>query len=255
MKTIEDFFEEVEEFHDDLDSRSTDTIHTQSYESTVRELYADWHQVKISLKAFVGDDLINELDKQFSGLLEESHKSRSSVSESANYLKNIERVYIKYIYPDISHREIEADFVNNLVSDLEQIEEDKYHDYMEEAIQCIQAGAYRGAVVLGWQAGMFAIYRELEENGDPIHVAYEKKFGTTPDVNIGDFWDFQKMKDRDILILAESVGLIDKSLKDILDRDRDVRNKAAHPGVYDVGPNGTKALLETVMQLLVELGL
>jgi len=101
---------------------------------------------------------------------------------------------------------------------------------------------------------MFALYRELEKGDDPIHVAYQRQFGTTPDVDIDDFWDFQKVKDRDILILAESVGLIDKSLKDMLVREKDIRNKAAHPGIYDVGPNGTKALLETVMQLLVKLG-
>jgi|GEM_PF-5396658 len=254
MKTIEDFFEVVEDFHDDLESRGTDTIHTQSYETTVRELYADWQQVKISLKAIIEDDIIDELDERFSRLLEESHKSRSSVSESASYLKSIENTYIKHIYPVISNREIEAGFVNSLIADLEQIDDDKYHDYMEEAIQCIQAGAYRGAAVLGWQAGMFALYRELEKGDDPIHVAYQRQFGTTPDVDIDDFWDFQKVKDRDILILAESVGLIDKSLKDMLVREKDIRNKAAHPGIYDVGPNGTKALLETVMQLLVKLG-
>ena len=255
MKTIEDFFEEVEEFGDDLEARSTDTIHTENYEVTVRELYADWHQVKISLKAFCQDSVIERMDEQFSSLLEESHKSRSSVLASARCLNEVEQLYTKHVYPEISHREIEAGFVNSLVSDLEQIKEDKYHEYMEEAIQCIQAGAYQGGAVMGWQAGMYAIYQKLEGSPDPIHVAYEKKFGTKPDVDIDDFWDFQKMKDEHILILAESVNIIDKSLKDMLMKDKDTRNKAAHPGIYDVGPNGTKAMLETVMQLLVELGL
>lgn len=255
MKTIEDFFSEVRDFHEYLKSRSSSTIHTNKYEEQAKELYADWQQVKISLKPFTGEEVIRTIDKNFSDFLEESRKSQSSVNNSAEYLGHIEDLYIEHIYPNISHREIEAGFVNTLVSELQQIEDDKYHEYIQEAVQSIQAGAYRGAVVLGWQAAMYALYIELENHQEPIHVAYEKKFKTKPEIEVDNFWDFQKMKDKDILILSESVGIIDKSLKDMLMREKDIRNKAAHPGIYDVGPNGTKALLETVIQLLVELDL
>lgn len=253
MKTIEEFFEEVEEYHDDLTARSNKSIHTDEYEDTVKEFYADWQEIKISLQPFIEGTVIESVDIQFSQLLKESRKSRSSVQASVRYLGTVEDAYIEHIYPEISHREIEAGFVNSLVIELKQIEEGKYHDYMEEAVISVQAGAYRGAVVLGWQAAMYGIYRRLEEYKEPIHVAYQKKFNTTPNVDINNFWDFQKLSDREILILSESVGLIDKSLKDMMVREKEIRNKAAHPGVYDVGPNGTKALLETVMQLLIEL--
>ena len=255
MKTIEEYFIEVEEFHNKLKSRSTETIHTDSYKQTVRELYADWQQVKISLKPFLSDNIITDIDEQVTSLLAESRKSRSKVKTSVNYLKHIENIYVKYIYPEISYRQIEAGFVNGLVSEIEKINSDKYHDYLEEAIQCVQAGAYRGAVVLAWQAGMYGLYRKLESQEDEIHVAYQKKFKKRLEVDINNFWDFQKISDRNILILAESVGIIDKSLKDMLQREKDIRNKAAHPGIYDVGPNGTKALLETIIQLLVKLDL
>lgn len=255
MKTIEEFFEEVEVFREYLDARSGKTVHTDKYEETAQELYADWQQVKVSLKPYIEQDTISSIDKHFTTLLRESRKSRSDVNNSLDCTRFIEDQYIEHIYPEISHRNIEAGFVNSLVAELEQIQEDKYHDYMEEAIQCIQAGAYRGSVVLGWQAAMYALYQGLKDHNDPIHVAYQKKFGTTPDFKIDSFWDFQKMQDKNILILAESVGLIDKSLKDMLNREKDIRNKAAHPGIYDVGPNGTKAFLEAVMQLLAELSL
>lgn len=253
MKTIKEFFQEVEDFYHELDSRSSTTIHTSSYERTVRELYADWYQVEISLKPLIHTSVIESIDDSFNQLLSESRKAHSHRKKCVKYLKDVVDAYIEHIYPEISGRGIEAGFVNALVTELEQIENDKYHDYIEESIQCVQAGAYRGAVVLGWQAAMYAIYRELENHDEPIHVAYEKKFQTKPSVEINDFWDFQKIKDTNILILAESVGLIDKSLKDMMVREKDIRNKAAHPGIYDVGPNGTKALLETVIQLLNEL--
>ncbi|MFC7325497.1 hypothetical protein ACFQMF_13000 [Halorubrum rutilum] len=218
MRTIEDFFIDIEDFHDDLEIRDTKTIHTQEYEDTVRELYADWQAVKVSLKPHTSERVIEEIDTLFTDLLGESRRSSPRVSQSANYLESIENIYIEEIYPEISMREIEAGFVNSLVSELDQIEDDKYHTYIEEAIQCIQVGANRGAVVLGWQAAMYGLYCKLEEHSEPIHVAYEKKFHTKPDTSIDDFWDFQKLKDENVLILAEYIGIIDKSLKDMLVR-------------------------------------
>lgn len=255
MKSVKDFFEEVEEFRKELDSRNQDTIHTDKYQDTVRDLYADWHEVKISLKPLIEQQVIESIDNEFSDLIVESRRTNSRVSESASCLRLVEDRYVQHVYPAITNRSVETGFVNSLVTDLEAIETDKYHEYMEEAIQCVQAGAYRGAVVLGWQAAIFALYQELDDHEDPIHVAYQKKFKTKPDFKIDSFWDFQKIPDSNILILAESIGIIDKSLKDMLDREIDIRHKAAHPGAYDVGPNATKALLETVMQLLTELHL
>ncbi|WP_435069636.1 hypothetical protein [Haloplanus sp. C73] len=255
MKTIEDFFEEVQRLKSHLEGKSSKTVHTNEYEESCRELYADWQEVKISLKPLADQQIIDSMDKEFTALLRESRKSRSSVQTSVGHLREVEDEYIEHVYPEVSHRDISAGFIHSLAADLEQIRTDKYHDYMEEALQCVQAGAYRGAVVLGWQAAMYALYKGLEAHNDPIHVAYQKQFQTTPNFNITDFWSFQKMNDRDILILAENVGLIDKSLKDILDKERDIRNKAAHPGQFDVGPNGTKAMLEKMVQLLVSLDL
>lgn len=253
MKTIEDFFEEVESFIEYMDSRDSKTIHTNEYEDVSRELYADWQQVKVSLRHFVNSDIIGLIDDQFNSLLEESRSSRPNVNATLGYLREIENEYIKNIHPEISFRDIEAGFVNSLITDLEKVNNEKYYEYIEEAVQCVQCGAYRGAVVLGWQAAIYALYQEIENHNDPFHVEYQKKFNTTPDITVNSFWDFQKLQDRNILILSEHMGIIDKSLKDMLDRERDVRNKAAHPGIYDVGPNGTKALLETVIQLLEKL--
>lgn len=255
MKTVEEFFEEVQDLKSYLEKRGSKTIHTNAYEDDCRELYADWQEVKISLRPFVEQQVIDSMDEEFTSLLRESRKSRSDVKSSVGHLRMIEDEYIEYVYPEVSHRDIGAGFINSLATDLDQVKTDKYHDYMEEAIQCVQAGAHRGAVVLGWQAGIYALYKGLEAHEDPIHVAYQKQFQTTPDCDITDFWSFQKISDHNILILAESVGLIDKSLKDVLDKERDTRNKAAHPGQFDVGPNGTKAPLEKVVQLLVSLDL
>lgn len=255
MKTIEEFFDEVEAYKGKLDGHSSKTIHTSGYKETVKEFYADWQQVKISLKPFISPNVISSIDEGFTSLLRESRRANSRVNESANILTSIEEDYIEYIYPEVSHREIESGFVNSLIADLEQVQKGKYHEYMEEAIQCIQADAYRGAVVLGWQAAMYGLYQEMKKHDEPFHVVYQKKFGAVPGFEVNSFWDFQKLQDQNILILAEDIGLIDKSIKDMLNREKDTRNKAAHPGIYDVGPNGTKAHLEIVMQLLIELEL
>jgi len=255
MTTIEDFFKEVSEFKDRLDRRNTETIHTDWYEETAIELFADWRSARISLKPIVAPDVIERLDQSFTDLLNESRKARSKVSKSSHALRRIENEYVRHIYPEISHRSIETGFVNSLIAELEVIQNDKYHEYMEEAIQCVQAGAHRGAVVLGWQAAMYALYKALDSHNEPIHVAYQKKFGQPPKHDITDFWSFQKMNDQKILILAEAMDIIDKSLKDLLDKERDIRNKAAHPGEFDVGPNTTKAFLEKITQLLIHLHL
>jgi hypothetical protein len=176
MKTIEDFFDEVSSYHDYLAEKSQKTIHTDEYEDRVQELYADWQQVKVSLQPFASEDVISRCDESFNTLLNESRKSRSKVSNSVKALRRIEDEYVSDIYPVISGREVGTGFVNSLVTDLEQIQSDKYHEYIEESIQCIQAGAYRGAVVLAWQGAMYALYVELENQSSPLHVVYQQKF-------------------------------------------------------------------------------
>lgn len=253
MKTIEDFFTDIADLQEHLESRRGKTVHTQEYLNSCVQLYSEWKNVKPNLKTLLDDTQVSELDEDFNSLIEESRTSRPSVAKSKQYLENIEEIYVMELSYKLDETNIEISFVNNLTEKVDEISNEKYAEYLAESIRCIQVNAYRGAVVLGWQAAIFALYKELDDHSDPIHVAYQKKFNKLPDTDINSFWDFQKIPDHDILILAEDVGVIDKSLKDVLGDEKNIRNKAAHPGKFDVGPNRVKALLESVMELILKL--
>lgn len=253
MKTLEAFFADVNELKDHLECRNGKTVHTDTYLDSCVRPYSEWNNVKPNLTTFLDKKKIQTLDDNFTNLIEESRKSKPSVRDSKSYLDNIHEVYIYDLRHKIDETNIEVGFVNNLTDKVDKISEEKYAEYLNEAIRCVQVNAYRGAVVLGWQAAVFALYKELDAHSEPIHVAYQKKFGTLPDFDINTFWDFQKIQDKNILILAESAGIIDKSLKDVLKDEKNIRNKAAHPGKFDVGPNRVKAFLETIMELILAL--
>lgn len=253
MKTLEDFFGDVTKLKEHLESRSGKTVHTQTYLDSCVRLYSQWRNVKPNLTTFLKSEDIEELDDLFIQLIEESRKARPSVTTSKSLLGDIEDIYVLRLSHKIDETNIEVGFVNNLTKKVDEISGEKYADYLREAIRCVQVNAYRGAVVLGWQAAMFALFIELDAHSEPIHVAYQKKFDHLPDMDINSFWDFQKMQDSEILILCEGVGIIDKSLKDVLDDEKNIRNKAAHPGQFDVGPNRVKAFLESVMELIIKI--
>lgn len=255
MKTIEDFFSDLSALKEHLESRSGKTVHTEKYQNTCIRLYSEWQNVKSNLQTFLSDEDIERIDESFSKLLKESRRAKPRISESKNLVDDIEEIYLLKLSHKLNETNVELTFVNNLINKLDKISNEKYADYLEESIRCVQVNAYRGAVVLGWQAAIYALYKELDSHSEPIHVSYHKKFGHKPEIEISTFWDFQKVSDREILILAEYVGVIDKSLKDVLEDEKNIRNKAAHPGKFDVGPNRVKALLESVMELLIELDL
>lgn len=248
MRTANDFFEEVRELKDYLEEKNSKTIFQKDFEENVERLYGEWQTLKKDLQSTLDEELIEFIDEKFESLLDEAKSSRTYVNKCKNHLKPVEKTYIREIKPKLSSKSIRVGFIQGLEHQLENIEEDKYREYISEATDCIHAEAYRGAIVLGWQALMFKMYKMMEDANKPISRAYKEKFNQKLDKKVNSFWDFQKIRDKDILILAEYQSIIDKSLKDMLDNERDLRNKAAHPGRFDVKPNNVKSFMENIIE-------
>lgn len=253
MKTVEDYFSEIRSFKSELDKKNTKTIHSTSYKENVEKFYTDWKSVQRNLDRYIGEDEISEIGENLEKLFTESRSSRPSVKKSAKFLENIEDIFIKNIKHKIEVSNIGLDTVANIQQSIQELSDEKYIDYLEEAAKDIQVESYRSSIVLGWQAVMFAIYKEMSESNYNIRSEYKAKFNRDPGFSIKDFWDFQRMRDKNTLILAEETSVIDKSQKDILDKERNLRNKAAHPGKFDAGLNSTRSFIEKIVDVVTSL--
>ncbi|MCZ7575153.1 MAG: hypothetical protein M5U01_41925 [Ardenticatenaceae bacterium] len=126
---------------------------------------------------------------------------------------------------------------------------------MREAETCLQAGACRAAMVLGWSATVYHLYRIVESNGlDLFCQSYNKKYKADskikPDASIDQIRE--KVKDRDLLeICHRQLGLLNSDEHYRLDQFRDWRNQSAHPSSQSPRPEEAQWYLVSVMSPLL----
>jgi len=110
--------------------------------------------------------------------------------------------------------------------------------FLEEALRCYKAKAFRAAVIMAWNLAFDHLLRwlladstRLAEFNARISVRYPNK---KPMPVIVTFGDFESMKEREVIEVCSSAGLISSGVFTILKGKLDRRNTAAHPSDVDV---------------------
>ncbi len=138
---------------------------------------------------------------------------------------------------------------SNLVS---SIEDNNLRDYLQEAERCLTAQAYRAAVVLGWCATVYHLYRIVEANGlDLFRKSYNAKHRGDYEIKKND--DLErirfKVRDSDLLeICFRDLGLLSTDEHYRLRQFLDWRNKSAHPTGQYPRPGDVQWLFDEVMR-------
>jgi hypothetical protein len=138
----------------------------------------------------------------------------------------------------------------SLRSDMLGIADADQRDYLEEALKCLGVGAYRGAVLMGWEACMDNLYVKIEQAGlGAFHQActqFIKKPRAVKTKN-----DLEYYKDSELLKAAERLGLFDRNVRAALERQLGLRNRCGHPG--DVKPriHTVNAFFEEIIQYVL----
>ncbi|SHV60439.1 Uncharacterised protein [Mycobacteroides abscessus subsp. abscessus] len=122
-------------------------------------------------------------------------------------------------------------------------------DYVNEAVLCLSVGALRAAIVFMWVAAVRDVQNRVWSCGAPaINAAAQKHNPKAKVVKKRD--DLSEIKEVELLQIAQDLGELDKSQKQILDHCLTTRNQCGHPNKYNPGVAKAKAHVEDITSIL-----
>ncbi len=120
--------------------------------------------------------------------------------------------------------------------------------YVNEAVECLQVGARRAAVVFLWSGAVAAIRNEVWTHGPrQIEAALQR---LNPKAKFRKKDDFSAVKDIQLLTVAQELGIYDKSEKKHLQVALDLRNDCGHPVKYRPGEKKVSSFIEDVVGIV-----
>ena len=127
--------------------------------------------------------------------------------------------------------------------------------FLEEVIRCYRAGAFRATVVMAWNLAfdhllhwLYANPARLATFNARIPVRYPNR---KPIPLIARFEDFEDLKEREIVEVCSSAGLISGAVFTILKEKLDRRNSAAHPSKVEVLQSKAEDTIEDLVTNVV----
>jgi hypothetical protein len=128
--------------------------------------------------------------------------------------------------------------------------------YLDEALACFNAGAFRASIVMCWNLAYDHLCEfVLAKHHADFNIQLPKSFSKADISAVGKKDDFQELKESQVLQVCKSANIISGSLHKILKEKLDRRNIAAHPsGVVVSQPTAEefiKDLIENVVLRLV----
>lgn len=135
---------------------------------------------------------------------------------------------------------------SSLRSHLAQIKEPNTHKFIEQSIQCFEAGFYRAAVVLSWVGGISVLQEHVRKNElSAFNIEAIRRFPKWKPAKTKD--DFARMKEKNFLGVLEGISVIGKSVKDELEGCLKLRNGCGHPNSLKIAEHRVSSHLETLI--------
>jgi hypothetical protein len=136
----------------------------------------------------------------------------------------------------------------SLRAHLDRIKDPATRAFVGEAIVCFEARQYRAAVVFSWVGALSIIYAHVVAN----HLAAFNAEGLRRESNK---WriaknadDLSRKKEQDFLDIIESIGVIGKNVKQVLQNHcLQLRNSCGHPNSLIIAENSVAAHIEKLI--------
>ncbi len=126
-----------------------------------------------------------------------------------------------------------------------------YRPYLEEAIDCYEANAYRGAVLMVWAATIDHLYSVIDGHRGgfkSMQAANKTRFETAHNYRkIGKKNDLLYVSDANFFLLCEDAGVFNKNARSVLDDALKTRNRCGHPTGYAVGREEVVIFIERLI--------
>jgi len=145
--------------------------------------------------------------------------------------------------PEIEH---DVGSLENLASKVTDL---GVRTYIEEVIKCLQVGALRASVVFLWVGAIRTIHGQLLSVG--VSKLNQALLGHDPKARkVSKVDDFAYIKDKDVLLAAQDLGLVDKGQRSTLEEALDLRNRCGHPTKYKPGVKKVSSFIEDVVGIV-----
>lgn len=128
---------------------------------------------------------------------------------------------------------------------LPKLKSDAARAFLMEAIVCAEQSLFRAAVVLSWVGALSLLYdAAVKKHLTAVNSEAAKRDAKWKAAKSAD--DLSRMKESTFLEIAQTVGLINKNVKQELDSCLKLRNSCGHPNSLKIGANKVAAHLETL---------
>lgn len=145
--------------------------------------------------------------------------------------------------PEIQHS------VTDLREVIAKVTDADVRTYLEEALMCISVDARRAAIVFVWVSAVAELESRVWAKGaKAVTIAVQKNNLNAKALTKKD--DLLRLKEVQLLQVAEEVGVLDKSEKQILDQALTTRNQSGHPNKYRPGVSKVKSHIEDIIGVL-----
>ncbi len=129
-----------------------------------------------------------------------------------------------------------------------RIRDSQAQSYVKEAIDCLRIGALRATVVFLWAGAIATLREDLWRVGASRIRREVQQYQPSTEFKKKD--DFARLKDVNLLEVAENLGRIDKGEKQILQQALTVRNQCGHPAKYSIGEKRVSSLVEDIVGIV-----
>jgi hypothetical protein len=119
-------------------------------------------------------------------------------------------------------------------------------EFVEEAINCCEAGYWRAAVVLSWAGAISVLYDYVEENRlSDFNAEATRRYTKWKPIKTAS--DFAQIKEFDFLQIIKAISMIGKNEKEELEKCLDLRNACGHPSNLKIGEHRTAGHIEVLI--------
>ena len=127
-----------------------------------------------------------------------------------------------------------------------KISDSNTKDLAEEAINCLQAGLLRAAVVFLWSGVILSLRQKTKAKGfRNINYSIRKYDSNAHSVTRTD--DFCYIKDSTFLLMLQDLGILDKGQRETLEEALRLRNRCGHPTKYRPGSAKVSSFIEDTL--------
>jgi len=217
-------------------------VSTNELKTNADSISSEWFKIKDNLIQYkISEDLIDSYNVGFTNLLTLSQSNQRKSSYLAVLAKIIPKFKKEIIIPVITNNPNQKGIQS--LNEIIQIVKGDEKDYLNEAKGCEENKFYRACTILGWCAVAYKIHQKIQKLGfNHFNQASKSIQSKTTGryakfkraYTISSIAELQNIPDSYLLIVLESLSIIDSTQYSALESCLKLRNNCAHPGKFQV---------------------